>query len=219
MAADPWGWLDESAEQRWIDVRIEGYGRTITYSVPDRSGTGAHRPRIWPPLESGETAQEIAVPLEAFAKPSLPLGQYLWDRWWGGFLKDSGHDFSLNVRVERAEDETLLGLTLEERLRRPVAYRKAVYSKPNWESQKRGEYFFDRYWVKPFESSTGHVWVAQNNPIVTHDHVYYSIPISDHHILEFSFFVRDRRYDWKDDPEWNARRWGMRAAGRWSNGS
>jgi hypothetical protein len=210
MAADPWGWLDDVDEQFWTDVRIEGYGRTITYSIPDRSGAGSERPRIWPPLEDGNGGQEIAVPLEAFTEPSLTLGQYLWDRWWGGFFKGSGHDFSLNVRVKRVEDGiALLDLSLEERLRRPVEFRQAIYSKPNWESQKRGEYFFERFWVKSFESTDGHVWVVQNNPVVTHDHVYYTIPISDHHILEFSFFVREKRYDWKDDPEWNARRWAL----------
>ena len=140
----------------------------------------------------------------------MTLGQYIWDRWWGGLLKESGHDFSLNVRAERVEQEVvLLELTLEERLRRPVEYREAVYSKPNWESQERGEYFFERFWVKPFESTGGHDWVVQNDPNVTRDHVYYSIPISDRHILEFSFFVRDKRYDWKDDPGWNARRWAL----------
>ena len=210
ISADPWGWLDDPDERKWVDVKVIGYGREITYSVPDRLRSGGQRPRIWPPPIEGSFGQVIHVPRESLREGALTLAQYLWDRWWGGFHKRSDYDFSLNVRVELHEgDSSLLDKSTDELLGRPLEYRKKIYSKPNPTTQKIGEYFFERYWVKPFESKTGHVWVSENNPIVTADHVYYTIPITDHHILEFSFFVRDKRYDWKDDPEWNARRWAL----------
>ena len=52
-------------------------------------------------------------------------------------------------------------------------------------------------------------WVVRNNPAISADHVYYTIPITNTHILEFSFFVRDKRFGWQEDPEWNARRWAL----------
>lgn len=210
LASDPWSWLDERPDQRWVDVKIEGYDCVITFSVPDRREGIRERPRIWPPFARNQSVQEINVSSEALAEPSNTLGQYIWDRWWGGFTKGSGFDFSLNVRVDREpSDQNLLALGVPERLDRPVTFRKALYSGSDSVSKKFADYFFARFWVKPFESEAGDIWIMQNNPAVTADHVNYTIPISDQHILEFSFFVRDKRYDWKDDPEWNARRWAL----------
>lgn len=210
MNADPWGWLDDPAEQKWIDVTVAGYGREISYSIPDRLNPRGQRPRIWPPLEVGGSTQNIRVSDDLLQERSTTLAQYIWDRWWGGFMKGRGHDHSLNVFVVTVEEGTnLLELGIEERMQMSIDYRTRLYDKPSWESQKLGEYFFQHFEIFPFESRTGHTWVVQNDPNVTEDHVYYTIPITDRHILEFSFFVRDKRYDWKDDPEWNARRWAL----------
>ena len=209
LSQDPWDWLSEPAEQSWRDVRIVGFGREITYSIPDRLHRGGKHPRIWPPLDEKQSVQQINMPNGTPAERTSTLAQYIWDRWWGGFYKEIGHDFSLNVRIDTVPSgQKLLDLGLPERIARQIEYRESVYSGKDSETRKMREYFFERFWVKSLETDNGS-WVVHNNPAVTSDHVYYTIPISDHHILEFSFFVRDKRYDWKDDPEWNASRWAL----------
>ncbi len=71
------------------------------------------------------------------------------------------------------------------------------------------ERFFSKYWVKPFRNDHGLTWVVENQPQITADHEIYRIPISDHHELEFSFFVNEKRWDFKDDPEWHQSRWDL----------
>ncbi len=35
------------------------------------------------------------------------------------------------------------------------------------------------------------------------------MPVSDSHELKFSFFVREQRWEFKDDPEWRQGRWDL----------
>jgi len=210
ITADPWGWLDDPEQQYWSDITIHGYGREIRFAVPDRWKPGGEHVRRWPKLEKGQRDQVVETTGISLYEPAIRLLIFHWDWYWQGFYKKGDYDFYLDVWVQYLEGQPqLLDLTPDQRVRRQVDYWQNVYDETDSITLKMKAYFFDEYRVAPYQNKHSVVWIHENQPQITADHEIYRIPISDHHELTFSFFVRENRFDLKDDPAWNQRRWEM----------
>ncbi|MEE4217034.1 MAG: hypothetical protein V2I48_05445 [Xanthomonadales bacterium] len=209
MKATPWDWLDHPAQQRWVEITVDGYDREICFSVPDRLKGGGQHTQSRPSLTNDETSQTINIPFEALHELT-EIALFNWDSWWGGFLKESGVDFWMVVRVKYYPDEAdLTKLSVEQRKNKRLAYWSEFYSNPLIKSNHGREYFFNNYQVEAHRSENSLVWVSENHPTVQSEYITYMVPISKKHEVHFGFFVNEKRYNWQDDPEWNQRRWDM----------
>ena len=210
MTADPWGWLDDPQQQYWSEVTINGHGREIHFAIPDRLKSGGQHVLIWPEIDKKKREIVVNMDFDALNQPVTRLADITWDQYWGGFYKKGNHDFSLNVWFKyRSEESNLLDLSMSQRVQRQLDLWKERQSGTDPHSAEQRERFFSKYWVKPFRNDRELNWVVENQPQITADHEIYRIPISDHHELEFSFFVREQRWEFKDDPEWRQSRWDL----------
>lgn len=209
LNATPWDWLDDPAQQLWVEIKVEGFDSEIRFSVPDRLKSGGQHTQSNPPLKSDETSQNIKIPLESLHQ-STELALFNWDAWWGGFFKESGVDFWMVVRVKfYSDDSGLMGLNVEQRKRMRLTHWNNFYSNPLIKSDEVKHYFFKNYQIEDYLSAKSLKWVSENHPTVQGQYITYMIPIGDKHELHMGFFVNEKRYNWQDDPEWNQRRWDM----------
>jgi hypothetical protein len=208
MTADPWNWLDSPEDQSWKEVMISGHGREIRFLIPEHSKSVGQHVRIWPDRKNNKNSLLIDLQSDVDNEPFHRVAQFVWDEYWGGFYKKGDHDFLLDVWVTYHEDAlNLLDSNSRQRVQDRMDTWKKRRSGTDPQSVQQREWFFSKYWVKPFRNDQGLTWVVENQPQVTADHEIYRIPISDHHELDFTFFVREKRWDFKDDPEWRQSRW------------
>jgi hypothetical protein len=204
MVNTPWDWLDDPSQQAWKEVVINGFGREIRFSVPDRLKKGGQHLISWPRWEKGQDAMFINLDYESLTEPFLRPLAISWDWYWGGFYKDEITDFNLSVEIKYFEKEqNLLDLTLNERVERQWQGYKNFYK----DSPVFKEFFFEYYWVKTYVNQHSIEFIVENQPQTLADNRDYLVPISDHHQLEFSFFVRDKRWAKMEDTSWNKSRW------------
>lgn len=209
MTTDPWAWLDDPEQQRWVDVEIAGEDWQIDFQVPDNGTAGIERMISIPPLDRGAESMTIKVPGNSMVDHER-MAYFQWDNWWGGILEESGNDFRLDIWVYHYRNEkNLLDLDIDERVERRTSQWEQEYSDPLMRDNSIRDNFFNRYQISSHESEHGLSWVVENSPATKGDAVSYMIPLSDTQILDIGFFVNQKRYDWKDDPEWNKRRWAL----------
>jgi hypothetical protein len=210
VSKDPWGWLEEPTDQIWRKVRISAIGRDIEFLVPDlKDGLGNHM-AVWPEDGVSQTGFAFTFPIERLKEPFTMLANFTWDTWWGGFYKKGGEDFYMSVGLfylEREED--LLNLELEQRVKWTSDYWLAKISGPSGDSKQYEKYFIEHLRVKPFVNDTGLRFVEHNAPRISGQYRHFTVPFSNHHYVEFSFYVNDLRYGQKEDPQWNQSRWEM----------
>ncbi len=209
MQSTPWDWLDNEEQQRWVDVTFVGYGTSISYSIPDRLKGGGQHTLSSHSLGKDETALVFQVPPESSNK-TTELAVYNWDSWWGGFFKESGVDFWLDIEVHYQADESgLLEMSPEEIIQWKLEELREFFSNPLMKSDEPARFFFDNLQLKTYTTPSAVTFVSENNPTLQGDYVIYMTPVSNKQMLQFGFFVNEKRYNWKDDPEWNQRRWDM----------
>ena len=208
MQSTPWDWLDHPEQQRWIDVTLSGDGWDILYSVPDRLKSSGQHTQSDPPLDISGSHRLFLLPPETPNKKWARLAAYNWDSWWGGFFKESGVDFWLEVAVNYYENENeFLDMNSEEFIQWKVAGHREFYAKHFKASSEQENSFFKNYRIEKYVSANSITWIHENTPTVQGDYIVFMSPLSNSHILEFGFFVNKKRYNWKDDPEWNKHRW------------
>jgi len=196
LQSDPWDWLFDPDQQTWDEVTFDAFGREVRFSIPDRAKRGGQHVRRWP----SDGAVSVPVDYDSF----YPIAQFTWDAYWGGYFKGGNQDFVLDVRIVSASDNVdLLDLDIDQRVERQWALYTEQMSRgdPRWTAL-----ILPRYWAR-FYKTAFHEWVHENQPQVTATFEHYLLPITDHLELEFSFFVRDQRWDFKDDPAWRESRW------------
>lgn len=204
VTEDPWSWLDKSEEQVWVETVVNLPGREVRFSVPDRLRAGGSHVRRAPPPDRETGEHIVTMPPEAFNTIRWWGLRFVWEWYWGGFYKKGDHDFSLSVRVwSDQSDVDLLDLSPPKRIEHVLDYYRERYAggDPFW-----GKFFFEHHWIKSFENRQGHIWVVQNQPVVTLEHIKFQIPIADRRVLEFSFFIAKDRFGGPDDPAWMERR-------------
>jgi len=206
VTENPWAWLDDPEQQQWKTVIVNGHGREIRFSVPDRLEPGGEHIRPWPVQDGNQRDFVIDLPLESLTVRTQAVVEFVWEWYWGGFYKEGNFDFSLEIWISRNQGNVeLFELSAERRLQSRIEYYQGTYSGP--EHTRMRAYFFDHYWVIPFSTSQSLTWIVENQPQITADHQFFRLPISDHHELVFSFFVRKERFGGAEDPEWMERRW------------
>ena len=209
MTADPWSWLDDPEQQRWVSVELVHENWQINLQVPDHGTIGIERMVSIPPLDRGAESMTIRIPENSIVD-DVRMAYFQWDSWWGGFLKESGSDFRLDIWVYHYRGErNLLDLDIDERIERRIEQWEKEYSDPLMHNNSIQSNFFESYQINPHQSAQGLLWVVENSPATKDGAVSYMIPLSNTQILDIGFFVNQKRYDWKDDPEWNERRWAL----------
>ena len=208
MTTDPWSWLDEPENRNWVDVVITNDDWKIELQVPDRQTGGTARTSFTPPLKNGAGTLHVKVPASDVSK-SRRLAYIEWESWWGGFFKDSGVDFYLDIWVFKMPGQNALESGLEDRIAQRVSQWEAELAGSTSSDFDIRDQFFSDYKVGPYKSAQGLEWVVENSPNKNGETKTYLIPLSNTQILDIGFFVNQKRYDWKDDPEWNERRWAL----------
>jgi len=209
MTADPWSWLDDPVQQKWVEVSLLSDDWEVHFQVPDRRNAGIERLKSTPPLEKGADSFVIEIP-KISNRESKRLAYFQWESWWGGFLKESGVDFRLDIWVYRYPNEqNLLDLEINERIERRISQWEDEYSDPLMRDSYLRDAFFKNFEIRSYESVQGLEWVFENSPSTKSDSVSYMIPLSEYEILDVGFFVNEKRYDRKEDPGWNQRRWDL----------
>lgn len=209
MQSTPWDWLDKPNQQRWISVSFEVFGREISYSIPDRLKNGGQHTLSSHPLGDNKSSLVYQIQSEP-SQIRTELAVYNWDSWWGGFFKESGVDFWLDLKIVQYDDaKNFLSMTSEQWINWRIADWREFFSNPQMKLDDPDEYFFNNYQIETYRSAKGLSWIWENDPVVQQKFITYMIPISNQHLLHFGFFVNEKRYNWQDDPEWNQRRWDM----------
>jgi hypothetical protein len=202
LAAGPWSWLDKPEEQRWGQVTINGYGRTIEFSVPDKAGKGGNHLIRMPALKKGDRDQIINVSSEFEKNPGKRVAAFEWERYWGGFFKKDVADFTFNVFISYlGEDTNLLNLNVEGRIKRVEDYFHGRFS-----SERNHDWFFERFRIEPYESAQNYVWTLENSPTVVKEQDFFRLPLTQDHELVFWFYYRWEVQGGKGDPAWLERR-------------
>ena len=210
LTEDPWQWLEEPQEQTWNQVNIHAVGRDIQFSVPDRTNNGGNHTHYWPENGLSGTGFRKSLSLEQVNEPFTMLGTFTWDTWWRGFYKKGGEDFYLSVGIFRLEsDGNLLDLSTDQRIERIREHWISRFSEPAGLKNPLTDNFVEKFQAELFETDSGLVFVSHNAPRVSNEHQRFVIPLSDHALLDFNFYVNDLRYDQKEDPQWNRSRWEM----------
>jgi hypothetical protein len=210
LTADPWGWMDDPAQQRWVEVSATVGEFDVRFSVPERLNGSTNRVRS--DLQIGKASEPIRVVVsDDYSRIRNQVATLNWDYWWGGFLRGSGTDFFLQIQFLYWEDaEDLLDVTPEEFMRLRMEHYRDSYYQPGQEPHGMHELFFDRFDTGVYQSATGLNWIYENNPMVQPRYVRYMVPIGDQHILNFGYFVNEEsRKSLEPDPEWAERRWAM----------
>lgn len=210
VSEDPWGWLEDPVEQTWRKVRIDAIGREIEFSIPDLANNLGNHVVVWPEEATDETDFKLVFPIERKNEPFTKLANFTWDTWWGGFYKKGGEDFYMSVGLfHLGSGSYLLNLDLNQRVQRTSDYWLSKISEPSGGNKRYEKYFIEHLQVEPFVNNTGLGFVEHNAPRISGGHRKFTIPLSNHHYVEFGFYVNDLRYDSKEDPEWNQSRWEM----------
>ena len=208
MQSTPWDWLDDPEKQHWFDVTLSGEGWEVSYSVPDRLKNGGQHTQSDPPLEKGGSHRVFLLPPESPKKDWARLAAYNWDSWWGGFFKESGVDFWLEVAVNyHANENAFLEMSPEEFIQWRIAGHREFFARHSMTPSESEEFFFENYRIDKHVTAQSLTWIYENSPTVQGDYIIFIAPLSNSHILEFGFFVNKKRYNWQDDPEWNQHRW------------
>ena len=207
MTADPWSWLDDPSKQTWVKVTLVSDNWEVKLQVPDRSTAGIERLVSIPPLERGADSLLVEIPRSS-TEDQRRMAYFQWESWWGGFFKDSGVDFYLDIWVyDYPKEDNLMVLDIDSRIERRITQWEDEFSDPLMHDATIRENFFKDYQIGSYVSFQGLVWVMENSPTTWGDSVSYMTPLSEHEILDVGFFVNQKRYDWKEDADWNQRRW------------
>lgn len=203
---DSWAWLEYPDLQHWKAVSIYSGRSEVRFSVPDREGTLGDGTKFWPALNGLNDHLIIDIDLDSLDESYLWIGQVRWDEYLGGILEKE-QDFQLDIWVLQFENESrLTNLSIDERIQRQISYYQKQYIDPESPWSKL---FFENYWVKGFVNQKGIEIVVENQPQLADSQQFFYFPISDNHELRFTFFVRDKRWGWKEDPQWNQSRWDL----------
>lgn len=209
LQSTPWDWLDDPEQQAWRGIEIEGYERTIGFSVPDKAGKGGQHVIRWPEPEDGLAEQAIGVGHDPENRAWHQLIKFSWEWFWGGPLKEDEIFYTLTVAVQHRDQlDGLLDLTIGERIQKEIDFQNAMYD----EVEKHGqpllgrEWFFERYEIEPFRSKQNYQWFKENIPQLVKEHERFVLPISDRHELVFWFWYHWQEDGGKTDPAWLERR-------------
>jgi hypothetical protein len=208
MTTDSWNWLDDPKNQKWVEVVITGDDWKIELKVPDKQTAGKARTKFTPPLKHGAENLYVNV-LTSEVGESRRLVYVEWEHWWGGFLKESGVDFFLDIWVFHNPGRNVPESNLDDRVEQRISQWEAEFAGLDSSDPGIRDHFFSDYEVGPYTSAQGLEWVVENSPHKYGQFKAYLIPLSEHLTLDIGFFVNQKRYDWKDDPEWNERRWAL----------
>lgn len=210
LTADPWGWMDDPAQQRWVEVRALVGEFEVRFSVPERLDGLTNRVRS--NLRIGKASEPILVIVpHDYSRIRNEVATLNWDYWWGGFFRGSGVDYFLQVQsLYWADAENLLDVTPAEFMDLRVEYYREIFPPPDREPHGMHELFFRRFDTGIYTSATDLNWIFENNPMVQPKYMRYMLPIGDQYILNFGFFVNENsRSSREADPEWAKRRWDM----------
>lgn len=201
-------WLQESERTQWREVSISVFDRHLKFELPDKSmGAGMHT-RVNSFVANQTLAAPFVVPDEWQSDAFRRVVTFLWDRSWGGYSEQSEWDFTLDVSVSKVEsDVSLLDLSAEERVQNEWAIKREYYE--NAEGWPSKEWFFEHFWVRPFNNDQSKEWIVQNVPQVKASHEVYSLPITPSHELRISFFVAEDRNSGPASDQWKASRWSI----------
>lgn len=208
LSGDQWRWMDDPAQQQWVEIGCEGWGREIRFAIPDRLSGGSERVRSNLAIHEADGL----VPMPACSKASvghLLLAMFQWDYWWGGFLKDEGTDFAMDVSVIYFDDEPgFLDMSPKEWAEWRTEYWRKKYSATLIGNRDEiSEKFFNEYRVEPFKAEGNSLtWVHEAFPVVSGHTFEYHLPVSDSHLLTFWFRVNGVRGGMEPDPAWAQRR-------------
>lgn len=98
--ADPWGWMDDPAQQRWVEVHAIVGDFEVSFSVPERRRGSTNRVRS--DLGIGKESEPIRVVVsDDYSRIRNQVATLNWDYWWGGFFRGSGTDFILKIQSDR----------------------------------------------------------------------------------------------------------------------
>jgi hypothetical protein len=206
MTADTWSWLDEPENQKWVPVVFIADDWKLSMQVPDKRTNGIERTTFRPPLEKGATVLVVDTSEKSISE-STRMAHIQWESWRGGLFKDSGVDFYVDSWIRYLPDHGGLDLDLEGRLERRVKQWETEFSDLRHSDPGVQETFFKDYEVWIYTSARGTEWIAENTPNKNRETKTIQAPLNEDLILDVGFFVNQKRYDWKDDPDWNERRW------------
>jgi len=210
LTADPWGWMDDPAQQRWVEVSATVGEFDVRFSVPERLNGSTNRVRS--DLRIGKTVEPIRVVVsDDYSRIRNQVATLNWDYWWGGFFRGSGTDFFLQIQSLYWKDaEDLLDVTPEEFMALRMEYYRGIFFPPDEEPSSMHELFFSRFETGIYTSATGLQWVHENSPSVQPKLMSYMLPIGNQLFLDFSFYVNEKSRNGNEpDPEWAERRWAM----------
>jgi hypothetical protein len=210
LTADPWGWMDDPAQQRWVEIHAIVEGHEVRFSVPDRVDGVSNFTRSNLALRDAGSPIEILVPSKTEYIGNR-FATFNWDYWWGGFFRGSGTDFFLSVQsLFWKEAENLLDLMPAEFMAGWTWRYTELFYPWDGDPHVMGELFFERYRTGLYTTSNGLNWVQENNPMVQPTSLKYMTPIGRKHILFFGFFINEKSRNGNEpDPEWVERRWAM----------
>ena len=206
VTADPWGWLDDPAQQQWVEMLCEFPGTEIQLAVPNRLKGKTHRFRSYPLVEVGETSVPIPGCTD-FPNTNLVIAMFDWDYWWGGFFKDKGADFHMTVSVLHHENSPqFLDLDVSSWIGWRTEYWQSVYGRPPRGSVEQLQKFLDGYSIEPFHSKSSVTWVLEEYPTVTGRMFEFHAPLSNSDTLTIRFQISGVRGGLEPDPAWQERR-------------
>jgi hypothetical protein len=208
MTGDQWRWMDDPAQQQWVEFSCEGWDREIRFAVPDRLKGSTERVRSYPQILRSST--EAVMP--ACSNPSQPyqlLAVLEWDYWWGGFFKEKGIDFAMNVSVMKFKEA---GSFLDMAPSVWASWREEYWQKTYTDSRfhegnQTIEKFRRGHDVQPLRfQDNSLVWVYEHYPTDRGQIFEFHVPISKDDVLTFRFRISGIRNGLDSDPEWAQRR-------------
>ncbi|NNK50369.1 MAG: hypothetical protein HKO99_02100 [Xanthomonadales bacterium] len=209
ITADPWHWMDDTTEQRWVTIEAQFQELTISFEVPARSNGSTYQVRSGLLRSDDHGPIKIGIPTRKDYQ-ATPIGTFHWDYWWGGFLRDSGTDFVLNAFVGfygKEYDQSFLDVTPSEYIDWRLGYWESFFKGSDpWFSDR----FFGDYEAEVYRSDVALLWVAENDPPRIRRMTDFMVPIGQDHVLHFNFFINEKSRNGLDpDPAWVERRWEM----------
>lgn len=207
LTGDQWRWMDEPAQQQWVEFTYEGWGREIRFAVPNRLKGSTNRVRSRPHINKGVKSITLSAPPGSLYSNHL-LGSFHWDYWWGGVFKSKGTDFVMSVSVTYSEESPdFLDMDAWRWADWRSNYWRELYSDSN-NGNNSGlvEKFFSDYLIEPYESKNSLIWVYEKYPTDAGNIFEFHLPVSDDHVLSFWFRISGVRNGINPDPAWSQRR-------------